>query len=104
MWYALWTTVVIVLYAIAAVISKKVNETQSWNWVMVSYCVGLFGMWPIVAKYSKNLLFDRFLYDLCIMLGWYFTMIYLGAAKDFGSWQWLGMAMIFFGFIFLKIH
>jgi hypothetical protein len=55
------------------------------------------GFWPILARYSNNILLDGIIYDSVVLFMFYGVMIACGAGKDFTSWQWGGTAMVLVG-------
>jgi hypothetical protein len=103
MFYLIWIPVVVVLYVLYAIASKKANESPDWTWVFLMYGLQSFGMWPIVSRYSKNLLFDGFLYDLLIFLTFYLSLLTMGAAKNFTALQWFASGLILAGLLLFKI-
>ena len=103
MFYAAWITYICILFTLSAYVSKQANDSDSWKWVYILFFMNLFGAWPIVARYSKNLIFDSLLYDLIIFFTFYLTLLYLGAAKSFSPVQWVGTVIVAIGFIVLKL-
>jgi len=104
MWwfYLIWIPIVIIYYSIYALISKKINDGYHWGWIIVLFLIQALGFWPIVAKFSKNIILDGILYDSIIVLSFYVTMIILGVANEFSLIQYIGMSIAFIGFMMLK--
>ena len=103
MWYLFWTIFAFITTALSAYISKKANDTQLWFWVYMGFLMGPTGIWPFVAKYSKDLVFDAFLYDTIILFAFFTTLWYLGVER-FGPWQIIASIMIIIGLVLFKIH
>jgi len=103
-WYLTWIIIVLLNNAVSAYTSKQANDTKAWSWVIATYISGCIGLWPLVARSSKNLVFDGFLYDTMIFTGFYITLLCLGAAKGFGPYQWTASILIFVGLILFKLH
>jgi len=84
--------------------TMKANApNSSWNWVIGLYLVNLLSVWPLIARYSKNVIYDGLLYDLIIFFVFYGTVVYLGAAHKFTAIQWFGTGMVIAGFLILKL-
>jgi len=103
MFYAFWVITAIFLYIFVGVISKYANESDEWKWVIILYGCNFLGLWPIIARYSKNLIFDGLLYDLIIYFTFYGTLLIMGSAAKFTTYQWVGTFFVGIGFILLKI-
>lgn len=99
-----WWVPVIILWEVAyAYCSIKNNLIKSDLWFWITFFVGLCPLWAFVSKYSKNLVFDGFLYDIVLSLSFYMAILCLGAGKGFTFINYVGVSMIMLGFIFLKI-
>lgn len=86
-----------------AIMSKKANDQpQSLTWFWLLVVTQIFGLWPWIARYSKNLFFDGLLYDFIITLTFYGTFVALGIGKGFTVIQWLALAMVLAGLFVLK--
>ena len=104
MWFYLWIPIAIIFYTAVAIFSKWANdESDTWRWVIVLFALNCVGMWPLVAKYSKNLVFDGLLYDLLIFMTFYSVILLMGAGKGFTPVQWVACVMVVIGFIMLKV-
>lgn len=106
MWwlYFVWIPYVIIYYITAAVWSKKLNDDpSSWKWFWAIVILQIAGFWPILAKYSKNLLFDAVLFDVIILLSYYVTLVWLGTGSSFTPLQWCACSMIVLGILIFKV-
>jgi hypothetical protein len=103
--YLIWIPLVIVIYATSAVLTKWANgdESGTWKWVIWLYLLNALGLWPLVAKFSKNLVFDALLYDITIFFSFMLTLMYLDAASKFNVIQWIGTILIVVGFVTLRM-
>jgi hypothetical protein len=73
------------------------------RWVWALYALNVFGLWPWIARFSKNIVFDGLLYDLVIFFAFYLTVLYLGEAENFTRWQWIGCILVVIGFMTMKV-
>ena len=105
MWFHLiWICYTVIIYSVSGFVSKWANDQpNSHYWVVVLFGMGLFGAWPLVAWYSKNLILDALLYDLIIFLSFYITLLFLGVAQNFSMFQWIGTFFAAVGLILLKM-
>jgi hypothetical protein len=105
MWfYFLWITLCVIYYSYAAFLSKKLNDNpDSWNWFWVLIVSQLFGIWPLIAKYSKNLVFDAMLFDFILLIVYWSTLFYLGAGKNMTATQVIALVIVLGGLILFKI-
>jgi hypothetical protein len=105
MWFYLaWIPAAIIFYTIAAICTKFANDNpDSWKWVFVLYFIQAIGIWPIMAKFSKNIVFDSFLFDFIIFTTYFTILFSMGAGSKFTPTQWAGAGIIILGFILLKL-
>jgi len=104
--YWVWIPAAILLYIASARFTVWANDKEdptSWKWVAALYVLNLCGLWPLIARYSRNILVDGLLYDLIIFFTFYATMVFLGSAQRFNDWQWGGCALVIVGFALMKI-
>lgn len=103
MFYVVWITLAIAFYVGTSLLSKRINDRPQetlWFWLLVGTQV--FGLWPWIAKHSKNLFFDGLLYDLIIMMSFYGTFLVLGVGKGFSVIQWIALGVVLVGLFVLK--
>lgn len=104
--YWVWIPAVTLLYCVSAFWTVWANDKEnpnSWKWVIALYVLGLCGLWPLVARFSHNLVLDALLYDLIIFFAFYLTLLYLGEASKFTLMQWVGSILVVLGFLMLKV-
>ena len=104
MWlYFIWIPYAIIFYIITAFFSKKLNDDpKSLNYLMTLIIIQLFGIWPFVARYTNNIIFDSILFDLVIWAAYFITLLLMGCGKDFTSGQWVGVVLTVVGLVVLK--
>jgi hypothetical protein len=72
MWWTsrlFWVPLVCIFYFSYGLISYKNNTTTGMFWFWILYAFGgIIQLWAFVSKVSINIVFDSFLYDLCMML------------------------------------
>ena len=66
-----WVPLAICSYILYAWLSKRSNEDSSYIYVIYLYLIQALGLWPLIAKFSKNLLFDGILFDFIIITTFY---------------------------------
>jgi hypothetical protein len=101
--YWVWPPILVVYVACLAGFSKWINEDKSWRLLVCFMFVQALGLWPFVARCSKNLIFDGTLYDLITVIVYYGTLVYFGAGKDFNMTQWVASGLILLGLVLLKM-
>jgi hypothetical protein len=98
-----WIPVVIIYYIIYAYFSKLNGDTKYLSYFFLLYIMQAMAIWPIVSRYSKNVLIDGMIYDLIIVMVFYGTLIWMGAARPFGWLQWTGLVLMVAGTILIKL-
>jgi multidrug transporter EmrE-like cation transporter len=102
--YLAWVPIAIVIYVINAMLSKWANDfPDTWKWVIIIYLMQFVSVWPFVAKFSKNLVFDSFLFDMLIFFSYFVTLLVMGAGSKFTTVQWFGTILLIVGFVILRI-
>lgn len=102
--YWVWVPLLAIYCIILAYFTKQLNEkyTKSLFW-FVYFLPVLCNLWPIITRYSKNLVFDGLLYDAIVFLTFYGTMLCLGAGANFTTRQWVACFVIIVAMIVLKV-
>jgi len=110
-YHAWWIPVVIIYYAIHTVLSKHINSTSHLGaWYESGYVWALFAFgllatptWLIVARLSKNLVFDGMLYDNLMFLTYVITLLLLKCGDKFQVIHWVGLSFIVLGSVLMRI-
>jgi hypothetical protein len=104
-WWIIPSIIIYFGYAYFTKLNNSQNENE-WKWTIVLFIYGsvFCNLWAFVSKYSKNLIVDGFIYDTIILLAYLITLIYFGYADKFSTYQWIGMSLIIFGFLMMKIN
>ena len=105
MWWAsrlFWVPLVCIFYFVYGLISYKNNVTQGMFWFYVLYVFGgIIQLWVFVSKISNNIMFDSFLYDLCMMLSLCCALIvFRGIMPSF--MQFMGVILCLIGLLLLR--
>ena len=104
MFYPAWISITMILCVFWGYMTMKANAPDSsWNWVVGLYFVNLLSVWPLIARYSKDVIFDGLLYDVVIFFVFYGTVMAFGATARFTAWQWAGTGVVIIGFLILKL-
>jgi len=101
--YWIWVPLLIAYSAFTAVFSKWINEDKSWRLFLSYMVVNGLGLWPFVARYSKDLFFDAALYDVVLMAVYMATLMYCGTGKGFNPTQWVAAGLVLIGMVLLKV-
>ena len=100
--YYAWVPLLVIVCVFSALTSKRLNDTQSWNWFIGCYFCSIIPIWTFVAKYTKNMVFDGLLYDCVLKLSFYGMLFYLGTAAKFSMYQYCGVIFILIGFLLME--
>lgn len=79
------------------------NNLLGGQWFLYAWLISILPVFPLIARYSKNILLDGMIFDVIIFLSYVGTMIYLGAGEKFVNSQWFGLAITIIGFILMKV-
>ena len=102
--YLWWVPITILYYFIFSYLSKEVNvQGGKWTWIAFTWGA-LCPLWIIVARISKNLVFDGMLYDNIMFITFVTTMIFLGEGSKFVTSQWIGLFFVVIGSILMRYH
>jgi hypothetical protein len=97
-----WIPILTALCVTSAWLSKTAQDTQKWYPVIWMYVIQCVCIWPIVARYSKNLIFDGLLYDSIIVFSFLLTFIALDCGENFSVLNWVGVGLVATGLIVIK--
>ncbi|UCH72519.1 MAG: hypothetical protein JSW62_02950 [Thermoplasmatales archaeon] len=106
--YLWWIPIVFFYYIGYGWVSRKssIDETawysSKWFWFLI--LMGACPWWAIVSRITNNIIFDAFLYDMLMLIGFYMVMIIMGAGEKFCSTQWIGVGLTFVGFILMRCN
>jgi hypothetical protein len=92
---------ILVFYCIHAWINKANNDFGG-KWFWFAWLISIIPVFPLLARISKNILWDGMMYDIIIFLSYVGTLLYLGAGKTFTTVQWVGCVFTVLGFILMK--
>jgi hypothetical protein len=97
-----WIPMVCVFYFIYGLLSYKNNSSDNMMWFWFLYAFGgVIQLWAFVSKVSKNIIFDSFLYDLCMMLSLSFAIIVVRGILP-TPLQFVGVACCLIGLMLLR--
>jgi hypothetical protein len=83
-------------------VNWKNNQLGQW-WFWFACFVTMIPVFPLVMRFSKNLLWDGLIYELMMLLSYVLTLLLLGSGKGFNVVQYLGLLLILIGFILMKV-
>lgn len=99
--WMIWT-LLFAFYCIHSYINKMNNDLGG-KWLWYAWLISIIPVFPFVARYSKNLLWDGMLFDLIMFFSYVLTLLYLGSGKAFTMIQWGGFALTIIGFVLMKV-
>jgi hypothetical protein len=99
-----WIPLVALYYILFAIFSKYSNDNNTNN----NYTIALFilqavGLWPIITRYSSNIIRDGILFDIIAVTMFYFTVVFMGGASKFTAVQWVGTFVAIIGVLMMKV-
>lgn len=105
--YFLWIPVVVLWYFVYYYFSIRNNiSDQIWyecKWFWLTLFLGWCPLWAIVSRVSNRIVFDGLLYDSLLVIIFPLSMIVFEQTTTFTVHHYIGMLMIVFGLILLKI-
>lgn len=104
MFYAAWITSLILICGVTAWLSQLSNQNpSSWRCFLWLYLCNTVSVWPLVARYSKHLLFDALLYDVIMFFVYYGVLIGMGTNRTLTPLQWIAMSLVATGMLLMKL-
>ena len=104
MFYVLWIPLLIISVAALSYLSYRNNvDGGKWLWIMYAFQL-IPGVWILVSRFSKNLMFDGVLYDVIMLMAYSVCLgFFTGQFEKFTLTNWVGFILICIGFILLKV-
>ena len=103
MFYSFIWILIFGFYCFHAFINKQNNDFGG-KWFYFAWLISILPVFPLVARYSKNILIDGMIFDVILFLSYVGTMLYLGAGEKFVLIQWIGLIITILGFILMKVR
>jgi len=101
-WYLSWVPFITVFYFLQSWLTFK-NNTDSNKWFWIYFSVTLISVWPIISKFSKDVVGDAFIFDIVMVLSYSIGLLYFtNSLSKFGYNQWIGIGLLFIGMILFK--
>jgi hypothetical protein len=103
--YYFWPISALIFFSAHAYLSYLNNQSGGYKYFFASWIFGaIIPFWPIISRFSKNLMFDGMLYDMIIFTSYSLTFFFLEKHfEKFTAINYTGLMMVIFGMIFLKI-
>lgn len=98
-----WVPLLILTTVVYYYYTKQANDTGSITSMAIVFAIQALGLWPWVARFSRNLFFDGLLFDSILMFTYIGVMYWLGVTQGFTVWHWGGTAMVVAGLFLLKL-
>lgn len=99
-----WVLVLAALMVASSYFSYRQNISSDKLWFFATWGIGVIPMWPLVSRFSKNIVADAVVYDTTITIVYYVALLYF--TSQFGTvrwWQALGFFMALSGSLLVKI-
>jgi presenilin-like A22 family membrane protease len=98
-----WIIPVIFFYIFSAYSSIRINQGSN-SWFFINWLVGLIPFWGLVAKYSKNVVFDGIVYDIVMTVTYLVAIcIMTRTFENFSLIKILGIVVVLGGLLMLKV-
>lgn len=94
-----WAVIVFAQYFTISYMSFKASKNNSL--LIYVYLLGILPTWTIICKYAKDIALAGYVFDFVIAAGWTLGVI-LFNGKNFGLYQYLGIAMMVIGILIFK--
>jgi hypothetical protein len=99
-----WIPCIFIISIGYAKLSILNSSSDNLKIIFVLFIYGaIFQLWPIVSKYSKDVLFDGALYDVIFFVSYIAAMLFFGYAQKVSGIQYCGLFLVIAGFILMKI-
>lgn len=92
---------VFVVNCVGAWINKLNNDGPGWFWW--ACVISMLPIFPIISRFTKNLLIDGLIYDVVIFFSYVLTLLALGCGKGVTMIQWIGFSVAIIGMILMKV-
>lgn len=97
-----WTVPVAVLYFLVAYTTHRSN-VNGGGWFYVNWLFGVLPVWPLLARYSKDIVFDSFVFDASMIIAYTISILYFTKSfQKFGPYQYAGCLVILAGLALFK--
>jgi hypothetical protein len=99
----IWIPVAMLLYVLGAYLSYK-NNLYGGKWFVLSFLLGAFPIWQLIARFSNDLLIDGIIFDIIIVIAYVVTISIL--TQGYFTWTWkhiTGLVLMLSGLILFKI-
>lgn len=101
-WILIWLSVFF-LNCIGAWVSRLNNLDGKWFFWACALSIIAAPMFPLISRYSNNLLIDGIIYDIVIFFSYLITLFFLGCATKFTVITWLGVLLTIIGMVLMKV-
>lgn len=106
--YYIWIPLLTVTVVIQSWLSVQSNQTSgSWFWVNYFYVpvvMLICPLWPLIARSTKNIVFDGMLFDSIMIVGFTFSLaMFSGKIAQFSVTSWVGISLVMFGLFIFKL-
>jgi len=100
----LWIIALFITSVLAAYFSYRSNVTNDFKWTVYLWALNLLPLWALIARYSKNILFDGILYDILLTVIYTVTMMwFMSRSVSFSVTQVICMIVMVIALIVFKV-
>lgn len=100
--YALWIPLTLFSNVLYCWLSVKYSG-QFWKLYLTLELVALIPAWTCVAYFSKNIIFDSFIFDMLLVVSSPLVFMYFGQACHFTAVNYVGIALAVIGLILARL-
>ncbi len=99
----IWLPVVVLNYILCAWLTHKNSSSKEVMWFWISYATTLLPLWTIIARHSKNVLYDGMVYDVTMTVTYTFAIIYFtNSFSKLSYTNYFGILLILVGMYCFK--
>lgn len=101
-WYLSWVPFITGFYYFQSWLTVQNNlHGQKWFWFY--FCTSLLSSWPIISRYSKDVVWDAFIFDVAMVMSYSIGLLYFtNSFSKFSNNQWIGIFLIMVGMFLFK--
>lgn len=103
--FYLWIPAIILIAILSAYVGVKSNFSGQWYWSILLWIIWAIPIWPVVVKYSSNLVRDHLLFNMIIVVVMNTVTMYFlkSTGVTFTSTQYIGIGLALIGLLLIQL-
>ena len=99
-----WIPLVVLIYSFQGFLTFKTNTVKDSDfWYRFYILFTMIPLWPVVCKYSKDVVFHAILFDVLLMISYAISLLYFTQSfSKFNNMHWISVLLIVFGLVLFK--